>query len=92
VTTTTTTTTAPTTTTTTSTTTTTLAINGAALYNTNCANCHGPLGASEHQGATVAQINAGIAGVTSMRNSILTTNGGVALTQAQITAISAALQ
>ncbi len=86
-----TTTTAPTTTTTTTTTSTTLAINGAALYATNCANCHGPLATSTHHGASVAQINAGIAGVTSMRNSILATNGA-ALTQAQVTAISAALQ
>jgi mono/diheme cytochrome c family protein len=92
---TTTTTAAPTTTTTTttaSTTTTTVAINGVALYNTNCANCHGPLGASEHQGASAAQITAGINGVTSMRNLILSTNGGVALTAAQIAAISVALQ
>jgi len=92
---TTTTTTAPTTTTTTttaSTTTTTLAApNGVALYNANCSNCHGPLGASEHQGASAAQITAGINGVASMRNSILATNGG-ALTAAQIAAISVALQ
>ena len=90
----TTTTTAPTTTTTTttaSTTTTTVAVNGVALYNTNCASCHGPLGASEFQGASAAQITAGINGVTSMRNSILRTNG-VALTAAQIAAISVALR
>jgi hypothetical protein len=87
-----TTTTTPTTTTTSTTTSTTLSLNGVALYNTNCANCHGPLGASEHQGASAASISAGIAGVTSMRNSILATNGGVALTNAQIAAISVALQ
>jgi mono/diheme cytochrome c family protein len=84
--------TAATTTTTASTTTTTLALNGAALYATNCADCHSPLASSEKRGATVADINAGIAGVTSMRNGILTRNGGSSLTQAQIAAISAALQ
>lgn len=92
----TTTTTAPTTTTTTTaatTTTTTLAPpNGAALYQTNCASCHNPLASSEKRGATAAQINAGIAGVSGMRNLILATNGGVPLTPAQINAIAAALQ
>lgn len=72
--------------------TTAAAINGAALYTTNCSSCHGPLATSDKRGATVSQINAGIANFSSMRNSILATNGGVALTQAQIAAISAALQ
>jgi len=83
-----------TTTTTASTTTTTLAPpppNGAALYAASCANCHGPLVGSEKQGATAARISAGIAGVASMRNSILVTNGS-ALTTAQIAAIALALQ
>lgn len=84
--------TAPTTTTTTSTTSTTLALNGAALYATHCANCHNPLATTDKPGASVAEINAGIAGVTSMRNGILATNGGIPLTQAQIAAISAAMQ
>jgi mono/diheme cytochrome c family protein len=79
-------------TTTTSTTSTTLALNGAALYGTNCANCHNALANSEHRGASVADINNGIANVSSMRNGILATNGGIPLTQAQIAAISAALQ
>ncbi|MBI4294220.1 MAG: fibronectin type III domain-containing protein [Betaproteobacteria bacterium] len=86
---------APTTTTTTTTattTTTTLAINGAALYGTNCAGCHNPLATTEKRGATAAEISAGIAGVSSMRNSILATNGGIPLTQAQIAAIAAAMQ
>jgi mono/diheme cytochrome c family protein len=83
----------PTTTTTTaSTTTTTLAaLNGATLYATNCANCHNPLAASEKRGASAAAITAGIAGVASMRNLILVTNGA-ALTPAQIAAIATALQ
>jgi mono/diheme cytochrome c family protein len=67
------------------------AIDGAALYATNCSGCHGPLATSTHHAASAAQIMSGIAGVSSMRNSILATNG-TALTVAQIAAISAALQ
>ena len=82
-----------TTTTTSTTTTTTLAApDGVALYNTNCSSCHGPLGSSDWQGASVTLINTGIATKSSMRNSILVTNGGIPLTAAQIAAISAALQ
>jgi mono/diheme cytochrome c family protein len=76
----------------TTTSTTQAALNGAALYATNCAGCHGALASSDKHAATAAAITAGIAGVSSMRNAILATNGGVALTTAQIAAISAALQ
>jgi mono/diheme cytochrome c family protein len=65
-------------------------INGAALYNTNCANCHNPLASSAKAGTTAAAITGGLS-VTSMKNSIISSNGGVALTAAQITAIAAAL-
>ncbi len=75
------------------------AINGAALYMQNCSSCHGGsldpnnsahiLGSS-HQGASAQNISDGIATFSSMRNSIIATNGA-ALTTAQIQAIAAAL-
>jgi len=37
---------------------TTPALDGAALYATNCAGCHGPLATSSKKGATLAQIQA----------------------------------
>ena len=41
-------------------------LDGAALYDTNCAGCHGLGSNSEKAGATVARINSGIANVSSM--------------------------
>lgn len=75
------------------------AIDGAALYMHSCSGCHsGSLDpnnsahilGSSHQQASAQDISNGIAGVSSMRNSILATNGA-ALTTAQIQAIADAL-
>jgi len=60
------------------------AIDGSALYTADCAKCHGPLAASSKKGATVAQIQTGIASVSAMKS--LST-----LTTAQVQAIAAAL-
>ena len=78
---TTTTTAAPTTTTTTASTTTTTvaALDGIALYNANCAGCHG---ANGKRPRTAQQITDAIANVGAMQ--------GISLTQAQIAAIAAA--
>jgi mono/diheme cytochrome c family protein len=67
------------------------AIDAAALYAANCSGCHGALAMSMHHAASAAQITSGIANFSSMRNSILATNGS-ALTIDQIAAISVALQ
>jgi fibronectin type 3 domain-containing protein len=61
------------------------AFDGAAYYTANCAGCHGPLGASDKQGATSASISAGITRIRSMNQFSI-------LTQAQIDAIAAALK
>jgi len=60
------------------------AIDGSALYTADCAKCHGPLATSSKKGATVAQIQTGIASVSAMKS--LST-----LTTAQVQAIAAAL-
>jgi mono/diheme cytochrome c family protein len=73
-----------TTATTASTTTTTLAINGVALYATNCEGCHGALASSEKRGRTAPQITSAIA---ANRGGM----GSISLTPAQVTAIAAAL-
>jgi len=59
----------------------TMAADGAALYATNCAGCHGPLATSVKKGATLARIQAGSG---SMNIS--------ALSVADLTAISGALR
>ena len=59
----------------------TMAADGAALYATNCAGCHGPLETSVKKGATLARIQAGSG---SMNIS--------ALSVADLTAISGALR
>lgn len=69
------------------------AIDGAALYTQYCAGCHGPLGSSNKQGATAAQITSGIANVPSMFTRFNADTGTqIKLTAEQIAAISAALQ
>jgi hypothetical protein len=61
-----------------------VAYDGAALYNTNCMGCHGPLATSTKKGASVAMIQKGLATVPEMKN-----NAALAkLTQRQIEAIS----
>jgi fibronectin type 3 domain-containing protein len=69
------------------------AIDGAALYTQYCASCHGPLGSSDKQGATAAQISSGIANVPSMFTRFNAGTGTqIKLTAEQIAALSAALQ
>jgi mono/diheme cytochrome c family protein len=58
---------------------------GATLYANNCAGCHGPLATSAKLGATVANIQTGIANVSGMKSLSV-------LTSAQIQAISDALK
>jgi mono/diheme cytochrome c family protein len=60
------------------------AIDGAALYVTNCSGCHGPLAFSSKRGRTAAQITSAINNVGEMQS--------IGLTAAQIAAIAAALQ
>jgi mono/diheme cytochrome c family protein len=67
-----------------STTTATAALDGAALYASYCAGCHGPLATSSKRQATAAQIQTGIMSVGAMKS--LST-----LTAAQVHAIAAAL-
>ena len=59
-------------------------IDGAALYTSDCAGCHGPLATSSKLGATATQIQTGISTVSAMKS--LST-----LSTAQIQAIAAAL-
>ena len=59
-------------------------IDGAALYTTYCAGCHGSLATSGHSGATASQIQTGINTISGMMSLS-------ALTSAQIDAIAAAL-
>ncbi len=61
---------------------------GAALYATNCASCHGTLVSSAKLGATVARITAGIATVSPMKS----VPAIVDLTSAEIAAIAKALE
>ncbi len=63
-----------------------IAYDGAKLYTTNCANCHGPLASSKHRNATAGQIQASISNVGAMRSPQLTS-----LTTVQIQAIAYAL-
>lgn len=68
-------------------------IDGAALYTSYCSGCHGPLGASDYQGASAALITTGIANVSAMRTRFNATSGTVVkLTPEEIAAIAAALQ
>jgi mono/diheme cytochrome c family protein len=68
-------------------------IDGAALYAANCASCHGALTSPsrQHVGATVAQINTGIAN-NSGGMGRFGSAGANPLSQAQIAAISLAMQ
>jgi len=59
------------------------ALNGAALYTSNCAGGHGALATSTKRTGTATQIANAIANVGSM--------SGISLTPAEITAIAAAL-
>ena len=59
-------------------------IDGAALYNSNCAACHGPLASSRVKGATAARINRAIGTKGRMRRF-------KSLTQAKVAAIAKAL-
>ena len=59
-------------------------IDGAALYTSTCAGCHGALASSVKRGRSAAQITAAIGSVGSMK--------GITLTSAQIQAIATALQ
>ena len=59
-------------------------VDGATLYDTNCAGCHGPGDSSAKAGATAARINNGIASVPSM-------SGLSSLSAADIDAIAAFL-
>lgn len=53
---------------------TTSALDGVSLFHTNCAGCHNELPNEQHQGATLALLNAGITGVSGMQSlSTLTT-------------------
>ncbi len=61
------------------------AIDGAALYASNCSGCHGPLATSSKRGASATAISDAIA---SNRGGM----GSISLTPAQIAAIAAALQ
>ena len=61
------------------------AIDGAALYASNCSGCHGPLATSSKRGASATAISDAIA---SNRGGM----GSIRLTPAQIAAIAAALQ
>jgi mono/diheme cytochrome c family protein len=65
---------------------------GASLYTVNCAACHGALTSPtrQHVGATVAQINAGIASVSGMTK--FAPGGSNPLSQVEIAAISLAMQ
>lgn len=67
---------------------TTVALDGAALYASNCAGCHGPLATSAKRGRTAAQIQAAInpGGVGAMGTAALR-----ALTPAQVQAIATVL-
>ncbi len=68
-------------------------IDGAGLYTTYCSSCHDPLGSSAYQGASAALIKSGIANVGTMRTKFNAATGTlIKLTDAQIDAISAALQ
>jgi mono/diheme cytochrome c family protein len=68
-------------------------INGVALYNQFCAGCHGALASPtrEHIGATVTQINTGIASNAGGMG-VFGQAGATPLSQAQIAAISLAMQ
>lgn len=67
-------------------------IDGAALYTTYCAGCHGAL-PGEYQGASAQLITSGIAGVGAMRTRFNPTSGSlIQLTPEQIAAIAAAMQ
>jgi len=67
-------------------------IDGAALYTTYCAGCHGAL-PGEFQGASAQQITTGIANVGAMRTRFNPTSGSlIQLTPEQIAAIAAAMQ
>ncbi len=61
------------------------AIDGAALYTSNCSGCHGPLATSSKRGASATAISDAIA---SNRGGM----GSISLTPAQIAAIAVALQ
>jgi mono/diheme cytochrome c family protein len=61
--------------------------NGAALYTTNCASCHGSLASSSKRGASASSITAAISNYSQMRTRSL-----MALTPAEIAAIATALQ
>lgn len=61
------------------------ALDGAALYGTNCAGCHGALAGSSKRGRTAAQIQSAI---TSNRGGM----GGISLTAAEIAAIAVAIK
>jgi chitodextrinase len=65
---------------------TTPAINGAALYGSNCASCHSPLANSTKIGKTAAQITAAISNVAAMKTATLQ-----ALPAIEITAIATVL-
>ena len=60
------------------------AIDGAALYTSNCSGCHGALASSEKRGSSASAISGAIA---ANRGGM----GGISLTPAQIAAIAAAL-
>ena len=60
------------------------ALDGAALYTSNCSGCHGPLATSSKRGASATAISDAIAG---NRGGM----GSISLTPAQIAAIAAAL-
>ncbi len=61
-----------------------VSIDGAALYNSNCSGCHGPLASSSKRGSSASTIQGAINGVGSM-------SGMKSLTAAQVQAIATAL-